>query len=169
MKCALVVGTTHMDGCLHWLSTLCLTGRGDVSLGDILQFFSGSTKLPAAGFNCTPKIYFTDELCLPRASTCDLSITFPRSFGSLSYEDFKAKMNMCVCDSFGFGKPWHSVWCYAYSLHTDRCSEWIHVSIPSNSFHLSMWPVGVGVNTPFSIYSILVLGGSIKYWFYTIA
>ena len=72
------------------------TDRGNVSLGDILQFVSGSTKLPAAGFNCTPKVCFTDELCLPRASTCDLSITFPRLFGSVTYKDFKEKMNVCL-------------------------------------------------------------------------
>ena len=54
---------------------------GPVLLSDILQFVSGSSKLPASGFYNTPKISFTDEECLPRASTCDLSITFSRSWG----------------------------------------------------------------------------------------
>lgn len=79
--------------------------RQDVSLGDILHFFSGATKLPASGFQVMPKIYFTDENILPKASTCDVSITFPRSYGKLDYCEFKAKLDMCILDSFGFGNP----------------------------------------------------------------
>jgi len=37
----------QIDDYLH----LFPTDRGNVSLGDILQFVLGSTKLPAAGFN----------------------------------------------------------------------------------------------------------------------
>ena len=74
-----------------------------VSLGNILQFFSGANKLPATGFDTVPKIYFTNDECLPCASTCALSITFPRSLGLLSYDDFQEKMDMCILGSFGFG------------------------------------------------------------------
>ena len=76
-----------------------------MTLADILHFMCGATKLPASGFNTTPKIHFTDELTLPRASTCDLSITFPRSYGHLTYSEFKSKLDMCIMDSFGFGNP----------------------------------------------------------------
>ncbi len=74
-----------------------------VSIGDILQFISGSRRLPAAGFPCIPSVHFTNEKILPKTSTCDVSITFPRSFDELPYEMFKKKMDMSVLDSAGFG------------------------------------------------------------------
>ena len=77
--------------------------RKDVTLSSILQFFSGSAKIPAAGFYEVPKIYFTNVARLPWASTCDLSITFPRSMGLLTEEEFRQKMDMCILGSFGFG------------------------------------------------------------------
>ncbi len=76
-----------------------------MSLADVLHFFSGSTKIPALGFDNTPKIHFTNESILPKTSTCDVSITFPRDYGNLPYADFKAKLDMCILDSFGFGNP----------------------------------------------------------------
>ena len=83
----------------------CCAGRDDVSLGDVLHFFSGCDKLPSTGFTVTPSIKFTNMDMLPRSSTCDLSIMFPRSFGLLSYNEFQEKMDMCVQESFGFGNP----------------------------------------------------------------
>ena len=76
-----------------------------MSLADILHFISGSTKLPASGFDKMPKIHFTDDCILPKASTCDVNITFPRSFGKLLYPEFRTKLDMCILDSFGFGYP----------------------------------------------------------------
>ncbi len=90
---------------LHWNEYVAECDGTPVSVSDIIHFMSGSSKLPAAGFNCIPSIRFTDEPCLPKASTCDISITFPRSYGLLSYEEFKEKIDMCICDSFGFGMP----------------------------------------------------------------
>ena len=72
-------------------------------LQNILQFFSGASRLPATGLDYTPKIYFTNEDRLPHASTCALSITFPRSLGLLSYEDFQDKMDTYVLRFHGFG------------------------------------------------------------------
>lgn len=76
-----------------------------VSIGDVLQFFSGSSRLPASGFSNIPSIHFTDEERLPKASTCDLSIVFSRSWGHLSFEEFKDKMDLSIRNSFGFGNP----------------------------------------------------------------
>ncbi len=90
---------------LHWNEYVGECSGNPVSVSDVIHFMSGSSKLPAAGFDSNPSIHFTDELCLPKASTCDISITFPRSYGLLSYEEFKEKMDMCICDSFGFGMP----------------------------------------------------------------
>ena len=76
---------------LNWTDYVQECQGNPVSLGDIAQFMSGSSKLPAAGFDRQPSIQFTDDVCLPKASTCDVSITFPRSFGSLQYDEFKEK------------------------------------------------------------------------------
>ena len=69
------------------------------------HFVSGASKLPAAGFNVQPSIKLTDVSGLPRSSTCDVSITFPRCYGHLPSSEFKHKMDMCILDSFGFGTP----------------------------------------------------------------
>ena len=62
-----------------------------MTLSNILQFFSGSSKIPAAGFDGFHKIYFTDDDVLPWASTCDLSITFPRTMGLLTEDEFRRR------------------------------------------------------------------------------
>ncbi len=74
---------------------LAPTGREGVTIADILQFYSGADKIPAIGFDATPKIGFTSDECLPRVSTCDLSITFPRSMGLLSFDKFAETMDLC--------------------------------------------------------------------------
>ena len=74
-----------------------------MALENILHFISGASKIPATGFDKTPKISFTSEECLPYASTCALSIIFPRSMGCLSYDKFQDKMDFCILGSFGFG------------------------------------------------------------------
>lgn len=80
----------------------CAEG-GDVSLQEILKFLSGSSKIPATGFDTMPKIRFCDDDRLPMVCTCDLTITFPLSMGLLQYENFKNKMNYCILGSYGFG------------------------------------------------------------------
>ena len=66
---------------------------------------SGSSKLPASGFDVNPKICFTDAVVLPYTSTCDISITFPRSYGLLQFTEFEDKMDECILSSCGFGGP----------------------------------------------------------------
>ena len=77
--------------------------RHDVTVQEIVKFMSGSSKIPATGFDTTPKIRFTDSDRLPTVSTCEMSITFPRGMGLLSYEEFKDKMDFCILGSYGFG------------------------------------------------------------------
>ena len=74
-----------------------------MQVGDVLQFLSGAARLPSTGFETNPKIRFCDEDCLPRVSTCDISITFSRKMGQLSYNQFKQRMDMCIRECFGFG------------------------------------------------------------------
>ncbi len=77
--------------------------REDVTLEEVLKFISGSSRLPGTGFDKSPSIHFTDEERLPTVSTCDVSITFPRQMGLLTYEDFKSKMDFYILGSCGFG------------------------------------------------------------------
>lgn len=79
------------------------SSRVDVTTQEIIKFMSGSSKLPATGFENTPTVFFTDEDRLPTASTCDISITFPRTMALLEYDVFCSKMDMCILGSYGFG------------------------------------------------------------------
>lgn len=78
--------------------------RDDIGVGEILMFISGSPKLPACGFGSVPTIQFTDMNILPRASTCDISLTFSRNMHSLSADDFKEKMDYYILNSHGYGE-----------------------------------------------------------------
>ena len=60
----------------------------------LLKFISGSSKIPATGFENAPSVRFTDIDCLPFVSTCDISITFPRSLAVLAVEEFQNKMDL---------------------------------------------------------------------------
>ncbi len=90
---------------LHWNEYLSDCHGKPVSLSDVLNFVSGASKLPAAGFENTPKIQFTDENCLPYSSTCAITITLPRPYAHLSFEEFKEKVDMAIRNTCGFGKP----------------------------------------------------------------
>ena len=65
---------------LHDYITDC-GSRDDMSIGDVLQIFTGSAKVPATGFDGIPKTKLIVEDRLPTASTCELSITFSRKMG----------------------------------------------------------------------------------------
>lgn len=69
-----------------------------------MKFISGSSSVPATGFDKIPSIKFTDVDSLPTVSTCDVSITFPRKMSLLKYEEFEQKMDFCIRGSYGFGK-----------------------------------------------------------------
>lgn len=70
-----------------------LGGENVTSLSDVLQFLTGAKRIPAVGFEKELTIAFTDNVMLPVASTCALSITFPRSFSKMSYKEFKDMMD----------------------------------------------------------------------------
>ena len=79
----------------------CANG-GDVTLQEILKFMTGSSSIPATGFENIPSICFTDDDRLPTVSTSAMSITFSRTMGLLSYEEFKTKMDFYILGSYGF-------------------------------------------------------------------
>jgi len=69
-----------------------------------MSFFSGTKDLIGIGLEeVKPMIDFMDAKLLPTASTRALTITFPRCFGELQYEQFKSKMDLCILGSQGFG------------------------------------------------------------------
>jgi hypothetical protein len=82
---------------LHFAEGRCVT------LQNILQFFTGASRVPGTGFDETPKISFMSKECFPEGSTCSLTIKFPLSMGCLGYEDFEAKMDYAILGSYGFG------------------------------------------------------------------
>ena len=86
----------HPNPCTH-------TGNGPVKLGDILEFVSGASKIPPSGFPKNPSIKFCDDDRLPKASTCDVSITFPRKLGLLQFDQFKEMLDLSILGSCGFG------------------------------------------------------------------
>lgn len=85
----------------------CAQGGG-VTLKDILKFLTGSGKVPATGFDATPRIeFFNDDIFveerLPTISTCTLCLRFSRLMGLLTYEDFKERMTLSILGSHGYG------------------------------------------------------------------
>ena len=79
------------------------TGKGRVKLDDILEFVSGASKIPPSGFQKNPSIKFCNDDRLPKASTCDVSITLPRKLGLLQFEQFKERLDLSILGSCGFG------------------------------------------------------------------
>ena len=89
---------------MYWYEYIEQCNRRDnINVENVLHFVSGSSKVPATGFENVPSIKFMDEERLPTVSICAISITFPRSMGLLEYESFKERMDDCIICSHGFG------------------------------------------------------------------
>ena len=68
------------------------------------EFFSGTKDLGVLIMEeMVPTIDFMDANLLPTVSTCGLTITFPRSFAQVSFDEFRSKMDLCILESQGFG------------------------------------------------------------------
>ena len=78
------------------------TDNSTVSLSEVLQFITGSQKIPATGLESPISIEFTDIDQLPVAHTCSCCVTLLRSMADLCPEEFCEKMEMCILDSVGF-------------------------------------------------------------------
>ena len=63
--------------CIHHLDTFTFLTRGsnEVSLKDILCFFTGSSAVPPFGFDIDPTLSFSHNAVYPTASTCTFSLT----------------------------------------------------------------------------------------------
>ena len=74
-------------------------GRLKMSLQDILQFVTGTTRIQPLGFDKKPVIEFYNDI-LPSASTCLLKLYLPFADSS---REFKRKFTFAIFNSIGFG------------------------------------------------------------------
>ena len=84
--------------------TIFLDVPTNVTLSDVLQFITGSQKIPAVGFESPITLSFTDVDRLPTAHTCNCTITISRTWEALTADEFAAKMEQCILGSSGFGQ-----------------------------------------------------------------
>ena len=76
-------------------------GDSEVSMGDILSFFTGAEDVPPLGFN-DATLNFNDNNPYPTASTCGLILTLPTQYYT-SYDAFKVNFIFGVRNNGGFG------------------------------------------------------------------
>ena len=50
---------------------------GEVTLGMVLNFFTGSDAIPPCGYGNPPELNFSPDNVMPTASTCAPSLTLP--------------------------------------------------------------------------------------------
>ena len=74
-------------------------GELTMSLEDILQFVTGTTRVPPLGFDKKPEIEFSNDP-LPSASTCLLQLHLPLSQSSM---EFEKKCTFSIFNAIGFG------------------------------------------------------------------
>ena len=65
--------------CIHFY-TFFTDGSNEVSLKDILSFFTGSSAVPPLWFNIDPTRSFNHNAVYPTASTCTFSLTLPTQY-----------------------------------------------------------------------------------------
>ena len=76
-----------------------LQGGSEVSLEDVLSYFSGASQIPPLGFDMTLSLTFSNAV-YPTASTCSLSLTLPAQYED--YWEFKEKMTQALSCHGGF-------------------------------------------------------------------
>ena len=72
-----------------------------MTLGMVLNFFTGSNGIPPCGYSNPPELNFNSVNVLPTASTCAPSLTLPTKFSD--YEEFKASLVKGLTWHGGFG------------------------------------------------------------------
>ena len=70
------------------------TDRTRPTLGDLLEYLTGSSSIPPSGFGEVQPAILHDGL--PIVSTCAMSITFPATF---PIDQFKEKMDLAILGS----------------------------------------------------------------------
>ena len=77
--------------------------HSDITIEEVFAFLTGSSFPPPVGFDCEPSILFCEENCLPVVATCSLTLTFSRTYGSLSFSEFASKLNFAISEAKEFG------------------------------------------------------------------
>ena len=75
-----------------------------MKLEQILEFITGTSSIPALGFEHPPSVSFSHDLhqLFPTANTCSLTFTLPTC--SRIYEEFKTKITFGIFNTVGFGQ-----------------------------------------------------------------
>ena len=74
---------------------------GNVSLETVMNFFSGASDVPPAGYDVDPAIYFSNENVYPTSSTCALQLTLPTCYSD--FYSFKEALDTGFLMHGGFG------------------------------------------------------------------
>ena len=93
--------------CMHcWYTFIFLTGwTNEVSLKDILSFFTGLAAKAPLGFDIDPTLSFSHNAVYPTASSCTFSLTLPTQYHN-DYGQFKLKTNQAFSCHGGFDSVW---------------------------------------------------------------
>lgn len=78
------------------------TDKPEVTLCQILSFFTGCEAPPPTGFDCVPSLLFDDSAVFPTASTCALQLVLPTMYYR-SPEKFHEIMIYAMLNHGGFG------------------------------------------------------------------
>lgn len=83
---------------------LCTHAEGDLelSLGQVLSFFTGAEYPPPLGFDTTASMWFDPTAEFPVASTCALQLTLPTKYFNHP-ESFRERMLYALQNHGGFG------------------------------------------------------------------
>ena len=79
---------------------ICLGGVLDITLGEVLSFFTGTNRIPPLGF-ADATLNFSPTNPYPTASTCALTLTLPTKY--TSYAEFKSVFVFSMQSHGGFG------------------------------------------------------------------
>lgn len=71
-----------------------------VTLAEVLIFFTGADNIPPLGYQ-SASMYFNHDRIFPTGSTCAITLTLPTKH--VKYEDFKRHLNIGFTLHGGFG------------------------------------------------------------------
>lgn len=80
----------------------CKYEGGSVTIGDVLQFITGCSTPPPAGYETKFLMTFTEEICYPTARTCTYTVLMP--VHQPTYQKFKEMMVEAIVSGRGFGR-----------------------------------------------------------------
>lgn len=78
------------------------SNQEEISLEDIMIFYSGTDKMPPLGFLHKLTLEFNNDNIYPTASTCTLTLVLPTKY-YMDYDSFKNSMYVGLKYHGGFG------------------------------------------------------------------